>query len=98
MLINKNIKNIFYIFVNERTENHTLYSNFSVCYRSVYFYVSLVQEQKHQQFISLVLHVKYLFIQYVGLLQRADPGYANDFSEFDRDFSLGHLIYLHYSE
>jgi len=68
------------MFFNERAENHTLYSNIALCNWSVYFYVSLVQEQKHQQFISLVLHSKHLFVQYVGLLQRANPGCSNDFS------------------
>jgi hypothetical protein len=56
------------MFFNERTENNTLYGNIALCHWSVYFYVSLVQEQKHQQFISLVLHPKHLFVQYVGLL------------------------------
>jgi len=52
------------MFFNERTENHTLYSNIALCNWSVYFYVSLVQEQKHQQFISLVLHLKCMWVYY----------------------------------
>ena len=86
------------MFFNERTENHTLYGNLFVCYRSVYFYVSLVQEQKHQQFISFVLHPKHLFVQYVGILQRANARCSNDFPEFHGDFFVGHLICVYHSE
>ena len=86
------------MFFNERTENHTLYSNLFVCNWSVYFYVSLVQEQKHQQFISLVLHPKHLFVQYVGILQRANARCSNDFPEFHGDFFVGHLICVYHSE
>ena len=47
---------------------------------------------------SPVLHSKHLFIQYVGLLQRANARCSNDFSKFHGDFSVGYIIRVYHSE
>jgi len=48
---------------------NTIHSNFVVSNRPTYFHVPLIQKQKYKQFVVIILHLEYLFIEHVDLLQ-----------------------------
>jgi len=53
-------------------EGDPIHGDVAFSFRTVYIYVFVVQEQKHKQFVPVVLHFEHHFIQHVDILQRAN--------------------------